>query len=305
MTYGIQQGCASCVIKPVLSQLPLAVCTIFQNEAPFLQEWIEFHRLVGVEHFVLYDNLSDDGSTKILALYCRAGLVTLIPWPISFEEFAQARAYNDCLRQFGENFRWLALLDVDEFLLSPVSRDLPSVLEDYRDCPGIVVNWQVYGSSGHTLSPAGLVTENFLCRAPAQWVRNMRTKTILNPGGTTRVLNPHYAKYDSGVLVVNENRELVRVTLRNKAGGRRWVHYLQRVHNRLGRDLVRFFPRAPVDTLPLVVRVVALRFSVTLVDQSLCDQKCRAIHCQKAASARTRQEVDRAERAERSEVSLP
>lgn len=29
----------------------LAVCAIFRDEAPYLAEWIEFHRLVGVEHF--------------------------------------------------------------------------------------------------------------------------------------------------------------------------------------------------------------------------------------------------------------
>ena len=26
----------------------LAVCAIYRNEGPYLREWIEFHRLVGV-----------------------------------------------------------------------------------------------------------------------------------------------------------------------------------------------------------------------------------------------------------------
>ena len=34
----------------------LAICAIYRDEAPYLREWIEFHRLVGVEHFFLYDN---------------------------------------------------------------------------------------------------------------------------------------------------------------------------------------------------------------------------------------------------------
>ena len=38
----------------------LAVCAIYRNEAPYLREWIEFHRLVGVERFFLYNNESTD-----------------------------------------------------------------------------------------------------------------------------------------------------------------------------------------------------------------------------------------------------
>ncbi|KIC71464.1 hypothetical protein DB44_DM00010, partial [Candidatus Protochlamydia amoebophila] len=29
----------------------LSVCAIFKNEAPYLKEWIEYHRLIGVKHF--------------------------------------------------------------------------------------------------------------------------------------------------------------------------------------------------------------------------------------------------------------
>ena len=38
----------------------LAVCAIYRDEASYMQEWIEFHRLVGVERFYLYDNNSVD-----------------------------------------------------------------------------------------------------------------------------------------------------------------------------------------------------------------------------------------------------
>ena len=34
----------------------LSVCAIYRDEAHYLAEWIEFHRLVGVERFFLYNN---------------------------------------------------------------------------------------------------------------------------------------------------------------------------------------------------------------------------------------------------------
>jgi hypothetical protein len=37
----------------------LAACTIYRDDAAYLTEWIEFHLLMGVERFFLYD----EGST--------------------------------------------------------------------------------------------------------------------------------------------------------------------------------------------------------------------------------------------------
>ena len=34
--------------------------TMLKDEADALMEWIEYHALLGVEHFYVYDNLSGD-----------------------------------------------------------------------------------------------------------------------------------------------------------------------------------------------------------------------------------------------------
>lgn len=52
----------------------LSICAIFRNEADYLKEWIEFHRLVGVEHFFLYNNFSEDAYLSILGDYIGQGL---------------------------------------------------------------------------------------------------------------------------------------------------------------------------------------------------------------------------------------
>ena len=44
----------------------ISICGIFKNEAPFLKEWIEFHEMIGIEHFYLYNNNSDDNFEEIL-----------------------------------------------------------------------------------------------------------------------------------------------------------------------------------------------------------------------------------------------
>jgi len=59
-------------MKPYLS-----ICGIYRDEAFYLREWIEFHRLVGVERFYLYDNFSEDNHREVLAPYIESGIVVL------------------------------------------------------------------------------------------------------------------------------------------------------------------------------------------------------------------------------------
>ena len=70
---------------PAISPAParkgyLALVAIVKNEASYLDEWIEFHRLVGVEHIYLYDNGSTDQTREVVAPYISQGFVTLMRW---------------------------------------------------------------------------------------------------------------------------------------------------------------------------------------------------------------------------------
>ena len=44
----------------------LSVVAIAKNEAPYIKEWIEYHKLVGVERFYFYDNGSTDNTREVL-----------------------------------------------------------------------------------------------------------------------------------------------------------------------------------------------------------------------------------------------
>ena len=59
----------------------LSICAIFQNEAPYLKEWLDYHLHVVVEHFWLYNNESQDDFRPILQPYIDAGIVDLIESP--------------------------------------------------------------------------------------------------------------------------------------------------------------------------------------------------------------------------------
>lgn len=136
----------------------VAIGAYFKNEARYLDEWLAFHHGVGVTHFYLYNDGSDDDYRDVLAPWQRRGLVSLIDWPT---HGTQVTAYNDCIRRCRKEARWLALIDIDEFLFSPSMPRLPEALAAYRDVPAIFVYWVLFGSSGHVQRPAAGVIDSY------------------------------------------------------------------------------------------------------------------------------------------------
>jgi hypothetical protein len=180
----------------------LSVCAIYRNEAPYLREWVAFHHLVGVERFFLYDNESTDDHLDQLAPFIEDGTVELTPWP---HRLGQIPAYEDCLRRHRDDSRWIAFIDLDEFLFSPTGRPVSEVLRDYEQFPGVGVNWCVFGTSGHLVAPEGLVIENY-DRRPAgdNWHRQI--KSVVDPRQVRSFCDSHFFVFHDGPCV-DENKQ--------------------------------------------------------------------------------------------------
>ena len=154
----------------------LAICAIFREEAAFLDEWIAFHVGVGATHFYLYDNGSTDNCRAVLQPWRDKGFVTLIDWPGAVQQLA---AYTHCVQNAALDCRWLAFLDIDEFLFSPKANDIRPILRQYQDLPGIAV-WQAFfGSAGRQARSDVPVTLAYRTRAALADCTSV--KTIANP----------------------------------------------------------------------------------------------------------------------------
>jgi hypothetical protein len=71
-------------------------CCNLSDEAPFLREWIEFHRIVGVDKFYFYSNDSKDKYKTVLKPYIASGVATLIEWPTTLSANGK-QAQTQCL----------------------------------------------------------------------------------------------------------------------------------------------------------------------------------------------------------------
>jgi hypothetical protein len=191
----------------------LSVCAAYRNDAIYLREWIEFHRLVGVERFFLYDNGSEDEHREVLAPYLESGIAIVHDWPLPVvggdgRPSGTMRAFDHCLDSHGEDSRWIAFLDIDEFLFSPEGGKVSERIVEYEDAAGVCVYRVEFGTSGHKTRPDGLVIENYVHRIRRPPDSPGFFKSIVDPRRAARCANPHHFIYRDG-HPVNENKSRI------------------------------------------------------------------------------------------------
>lgn len=198
----------------------IAICGIFWNEARFMKEWIEFHKLVGVQHFYLYNNSSSDNFKIILSPYIKNGEVELIDWNYRdnnkhadniFDDDTdtgttrlgttfQTDAYNDALIRCRGKTKWIAFLDLDEFLFPVQTMTLQEILHSYESFGGVTANWVCFGTSNIDKIPASGFSIEYLLKG----LPNKHVKSIVRPERVSQFINMHYAIYKNGYFAVSE-----------------------------------------------------------------------------------------------------
>ena len=178
-------SCFACLSITALTAYELSIAALFRNEGAYLKEWIEYHKMVGVEHFWLYNNASTDDWEEILQPYIAEGTVEVTHWeiPISTErEKYQERAYIDVLNKAKGVTKWLALIDLDEYLLPMKEATLTECLENhFSDASAIYVNWRCFGTGGVTLkAKESCLFRLTACSKPLHSI-NANGKSIVRP----------------------------------------------------------------------------------------------------------------------------
>lgn len=105
---------------------------MIRNELPYLFEWIEFHRLQGVDHFVLYDDESADDVYLLPLLYASRGFPDFVEvHPANFRRGnrisnhgstdylnSQRAAMQHCNQRLLNKTHYIMAVDMDEYMFS-------------------------------------------------------------------------------------------------------------------------------------------------------------------------------------------
>lgn len=166
----------------------LSICACVKDEDNYIDEWINYHELIGVEKFIIYDNESKNplkSSDNIEV--------------ISLSGFGQQmNSMNDCIVNHSDS-KWIAFIDVDEFIVP--KEDIHDLLKNYEEFGGFGINWQCFGSSGHLTNP-GSTLKNFLRRAKNDFHTNNHIKTIVRPERVICARDPHIVSFIMMVIFV-------------------------------------------------------------------------------------------------------
>jgi hypothetical protein len=127
-------------LSPVTDRLrglpaePILLFSTLRNERVRLPYFLDYYRKIGIDHFLLVDNASDDGSREYLAEQPDVSL-----WSTK-ASYRKSRYGTDwlmhLLRRHGTG-RWCLTVDVDEFLVYPFCETRPiRALTDWLDSAG-------------------------------------------------------------------------------------------------------------------------------------------------------------------------
>ena len=182
----------------------LAVVSIMKNVSTYVEEWLDYYLLAGVNHFFIYDNDSEDNFKEVLQPYIDAGLVTYIFYP---GKVSQIPVYNAAVRDFKFFCRYIAFIDADEFIFPhskpTITEVTDEILADNPKAAALGINWRLFGSNGQEKADYSRgVLERFTARDANL---NNHVKTIADPRKIKFLSNPHYAVYFKGYFSVDEN----------------------------------------------------------------------------------------------------
>lgn len=212
----------------------LSICAIFKNEAKYLKEWIEYHRLLGVDHFYLYNIGSRDSFQTVLRPYLKESLVTLINWPEAITDqddknvdkwalSTQIPAYENAVNFIAKNeTKWLVLLDVNEFLVFP-KENMAALLKKYDNYSSISLTSDYFDASTQNNVPKRTVIIQSSDRAnpPVQNVNKSVAKIIFKPDSCLGFFWPPYqCRLKNPESTMSVNREELRIN-----------HYINKTNN--------------------------------------------------------------------------
>lgn len=178
----------------------VSIVAIVKDEEPFLDEWLVYHRMLGVDHFFLYDDDPRFPLQDYLAPH--KAYVTVVPWAGMDQHLPgrmnQVKAYIHAVVKFGARFEWMGFIDIDEFVVLYQHDSLKDYLQVFPQANAVSLRWHVFGHNGFYDNPPGLVTSSLTRRMRKP---GAQVKTFTRPHAIAYIESPHFCGLSDGIRV--------------------------------------------------------------------------------------------------------
>jgi len=197
----------------------VGICSIMKDTpAAYLNEWLVWHRLIGVNYFFLYDNDSEipivdtvKDKTGVI-IYQWKGLIQQLP------------VYNNCIEKQNKKQTpkcdWIAFIDDDEFIVieeGEIKPFLATITES-----GIGLNWINFGAGNPR--EKGLVSGITSCLTVKAEV-NKHIKSIVRPEKVRGWHHPHFCKFKTGKIIDVFGNTVLGAFVETPVQQRAWINH--------------------------------------------------------------------------------
>ncbi|MCA0870253.1 glycosyltransferase family 2 protein [Seohaeicola saemankumensis] len=139
-----------------------------KNEAPYIVEWVAYHRAMGVDNFLIYTNDCSDGTAEILDRLQEMGILQHRNNDNWKGNSPQQYALNQSLKEpVIRNAAWIIHIDVDEFMnVRCGNGTLQDFFDHVPDATNVAMTWRLFGHNGVTRLADDFVIDQFDTCAP-------------------------------------------------------------------------------------------------------------------------------------------
>ena len=117
----------------------LAICTKIRNQAWAVNEWLAYHKLMGVEHVHFVVDKNEDNFIEVVKRWR--------PFASTSDHEPNTQYLHKCFLEFSPKYKWIAFIELDEYL-TPLREDcMHEVLKDYEKFGGLAVSNGLYNDS--------------------------------------------------------------------------------------------------------------------------------------------------------------
>jgi len=183
----------------------LSACVLIRVINPFmLAELLLYHRMMGVEHFYIFDNRSLYDLSYLLK-----GMndVTLHIFDgEKGQENVLGSIYNFCLNQYRDETEYLVFIDDDEFInFTNEYESIPQVLRAFNEPDALMLNWFFMGCGSYRVRPFDklLIDSNHYSANTF----NNHTKGIYKTDKCKGFNSPHWGVFDKECRLVDGTGE--------------------------------------------------------------------------------------------------
>jgi len=178
----------------------ICLVAILKDEETFLDEWLVYHRMIGIDHFFLYDDDPQDLLTEFVSPH--NAFCTVISWHTLSSAVNpetrmsnQVNAYWHAVENYIRGYDWVVFLDGDEFIVLKEHQNIKSFLSGLKGAVSISLNWHIFGHNGYYDDPDDLITVSLTKRKA---LPSKNVKTLTRTDAIAGIRNAHFCQLKYG-----------------------------------------------------------------------------------------------------------